>query len=87
MTSLWAPMLAILFSIAAFEPWPISVMAMTAATPIITPRAVRVDRSLLRRKLPKAVRSVGGRNDPAADFDRTGNGCMAGCPSAAFTAG
>ena len=58
-------MLAIAFSIAAFDPSPISVMAMTAPTPMITPRAVSADRILFRRRLPKAVRSVGGSNEPA----------------------
>ena len=56
-----APMLAMVASRAAFEPCPISIMAITAPTPMITPRVVKAERSLLRRRAPKAVRSVGER--------------------------
>ena len=51
-------MLAIDFWIAADEPWPISTIAITAATPIITPSAVNNDRILLRRSALSALRSV-----------------------------
>ena len=56
-------MLAIVFCTAAFEPSPISVMAITAPTPMITPRAVSAERILFRRKAPRAVRQVGGISD------------------------
>ena len=59
-------MLAIVFCMAVFEPWPISVMAITAPTPMITPRAVRAERILFRRKAPRAVRNVGGSSEPAS---------------------
>ena len=68
--SLYAPMLAIVFSTWAFEPWPISVMAITAATPMITPRAVRTDRSLFLPRLPRDVRNVGSHVPDAEDRDR-----------------
>ena len=38
-------------------------MAITAPTAMITPRAVRADRILFRRKAIKAVRKVGGTNE------------------------
>ena len=63
MIRLLAPMLAIVFWMAVFEPWPMPVMAMTAATPMITPSAVSAERILFRRKAPKAVRQVGGRSE------------------------
>ena len=39
-------------------------MAMTAATPMITPNTVRVERILCRRRLFRAVRKVGGIKAP-----------------------
>src|SRR5208283_1564573 len=57
---LLAPMLAIDFCTAAFEPSLSSDMAITAATPMITPRAVSAERILFRRSAPRAVRQVGG---------------------------
>ncbi len=59
--SMFAPMLAIFCCKIAFDPWPISVMAMTAATAMMTPRAERVDRILLRRSATSAVRHVAGK--------------------------
>ena len=61
--TLLTPMLAIDFWTAAFEPSPISVMAITAPTPMITPRAVSAERILFRRKAPRAVRHVGGMSE------------------------
>ena len=71
-------MLAMVFWMAIFEPSPISVMAMTAPTPMITPRAVRADRILLRRSAPKAVRNVGGSN---ADAERAARLRSHACPA------
>ena len=59
---LLAPMLAMVFSKALREPSPISVMAMTAPTPMITPSPVRIDRILFRRKCADR-RAEGGRNE------------------------
>ncbi len=53
-------MLAIVFCKAALEPWPISIMAMTAPTAMITPKADRAERILLRLSAPIALRNVGG---------------------------
>ena len=58
--NMFAPMLAIFFCRIAFDPWPISVMAMTAATAMMTPKADRADRNLLRRSATSAVRHVAG---------------------------
>ena len=55
-----APMLAMLFCSVAFEPCPISVMAMTAATAMMTPRAESPARILLRLSALTAVRHVAG---------------------------
>jgi hypothetical protein len=65
-------MLAMLFCKAAFEPWPISIIAITAPTPMITPRAVKTDRMVLRCRAPSAVRSVGGKSADAAQWDGFG---------------
>ena len=46
---LLAPVLAIVFAIAAEEPFPISIIAITAAIPITMPRIVRAERVTLRR--------------------------------------
>ena len=59
--TVFAPMLAMPFCRTAFEPSPISVMAMTAATAMMTPRADNPDRILFRRSAPSAVRQVAGR--------------------------
>ncbi len=68
--NMFAPMLAIFFCNIAFDPWPISVMAMTAATAMMTPRAESVDRILLRLSATKAVRQVDGSSDlPFLPFD------------------
>ena len=61
-----APMLAMPFCSVAFEPSPISVMAMTAATAIITPSADSPERILFRRRAPSAVRHVAGSSGGAA---------------------
>ena len=75
--SVLAPMLAMPFCKMAFDPWPISVMAMTAATAMMTPRADSPDRILFRRSAPdSAVRHVAGSSErctcadaaPAASF-------------------
>lgn len=63
-------MLAIDFCNATLEPWPISIMAITVPTPMITPKAVKADRILLRRSAFKAVRKVRGKKD--ARIDRRG---------------
>jgi len=55
-----APMLAIVFCMVAFEPWPISIMVITALTPMITPNAVNAERILFRRNALSAVRNVRG---------------------------
>ena len=70
-----APMLAIVFWIMVLEPLPISVMAMTAATPMMTPRAVRADRILFRCSAPRAVRIVGGSSVRAALCPGFGDVC------------
>ena len=56
MTSkLLAPMLAMVFCTAMAEPWPISVMAMTADTPMTMPSVVSDERITLRRRARSAV--------------------------------
>jgi hypothetical protein len=40
------------------EPRPISIMAMTAAMPMMMPRQVKTDRMTFRRKARKAIRRV-----------------------------
>ena len=56
MTSrLLAPMLAMVFWMAADEPLPISIMAMTAATPMMMPSVVSAARMMLRRRARNAV--------------------------------
>ena len=46
---LFAPMLAMVFCTARLLPWPISVMAITAATPMTMPSVVNAERMTLRR--------------------------------------
>ena len=53
-----APMVAMVFWMAAEEPAPISIMAMTAPTPMTIPRVVSRARIGLRRSAVKAVRAV-----------------------------
>ena len=53
-----APMLAMVFWMAAEEPAPISIMAMTAPTPMTMPSVVSMARIGLRRSALKAVRAV-----------------------------
>jgi hypothetical protein len=53
-----APMVAMVFRIAAEEPVPISIMAMTAPTPMTMPRVVNSARIGLRRSAVMAVRAV-----------------------------
>ncbi len=48
-------MLAMVRWTALDEPWPISIMAMTAATPMTMPSVVRAARRTLRRRPPRAV--------------------------------
>jgi hypothetical protein len=55
---LLAPILAIVLLIVFEEPLPISIIAITAATPIIMPNIVRVVRIGLRRMALSAVRSI-----------------------------
>ncbi len=55
---LLAPMLAMVCWMAVEEPCPISIMAMTAATPMMMPRVVRAARRTLRRRPFSAVRSI-----------------------------
>ena len=58
-------MLAIVACTEADEPWPISTMAMTAATPMTMPSVVSADRITLRRKARMAT------TQRAEDFERT----------------
>ncbi len=69
-------MLAMVFCKAALEPWPISIMAMTAPTAMITPKADRAERILLRRRAPSAVRNVGGHQRRQAPASRLGLGAV-----------
>ncbi len=62
---LLAPMLAMVFWIALDEPLPISIMAMTAATPMIMPSVVRAARRTLRRRPFSAVRNIRPKWKPA----------------------
>ena len=89
--SVLAPMLAMLFCNMALEPWPISVMAMTAATAIMTPSAESPDRILFRRIADSAVRQVAGnrngamrRRGAAASFFPSAATWSDGCTSAAL---
>ena len=43
-------MLAIVCWITALDPWPISTITITAATPIMIPSVVRIARMMLRRR-------------------------------------
>src|SRR5690349_13661448 len=66
--SIWmtfAPRLAMVCSTEEEEPRPISIIAITAATPMTIPRMVRVDRMIFRRRACKAIRCV-----PRKDFIR-----------------
>jgi len=67
-----APMLAMVFSTAALEPLPISIMAITAPTPMITPKAVRADRNLFAARPQRRAERRGQerRTAPARKFDR-----------------
>src|SRR5947208_5399595 len=58
-----APRLEMVCSTEEEEPRPISIMAMTAATPMTMPRMVRMERITFRRRACKAMRSV-----PRSDF-------------------
>jgi hypothetical protein len=51
-------MLAIVAFTDADEPWPMSTIAMTAATPITMPSVVSAERMTLRRNARMATRSV-----------------------------
>ena len=55
---LLAPMLAMVCWMAVEDPLPISIMAMTAATPMMMPRVVNTERMTLRRRACTAIRSV-----------------------------
>ena len=55
---LFAPMLAMVCWMAVEEPRPISIMAITAATPMMIPRVVRAARRTLRRSPFRAVCSM-----------------------------
>src|SRR5450759_5692631 len=57
-----APRLAMVCSIEYEDPRPISIMAMTAAMPMMMPRQVRTDRMTFRRKARKAIRRVPWRD-------------------------
>src|SRR3954451_23021431 len=74
---LLAPMLAMVFWIALEDPWAISIMAMTAAMPMMMPRVVRAARVLLRVRAMRLVRAVRrnlmvwldqGSGSPGADW-------------------
>ena len=52
------PWLSICSSMEARAPLPRAIMAMTEATPMITPSMVRVERTLFRRMAFKATRRV-----------------------------
>src|SRR5262245_3701812 len=56
MTSECEPRLAICARMAACAPCPIASMAITAATPMITPSMVRAERIVFRRKARWAIR-------------------------------
>jgi hypothetical protein len=59
--SIWmtlAPRLAIVCSTDEEEPRPISIMAITAATPMTMPRMVSVERMMFLRSACNAIRSV-----------------------------
>ncbi len=43
------------------EPWPISIMAITAAMPMMMPRHVNTERMIFRRKACKAMCRVRGK--------------------------
>src|SRR5262245_16131432 len=58
---LFAPRLWMLSATARFDPWPISTMAITAATPITMPSVVRAERRTFRLSASRATRTVGGR--------------------------
>src|SRR5947209_2880814 len=47
---------------AELVPCPISVMAMTAATPMMMPRAVSAERMMLRRRAVRAILKVRKKN-------------------------
>src|SRR5215471_1797591 len=53
-----APRLAMACSIEREEPPPISIIAMTAAIPMIIPRQVSTERIMLRRRACNAVRRI-----------------------------
>jgi len=53
-----APILAMVALMALAEPLPISIMAMTAATPITMPSVVRAARMMLRLRPCRAVRTI-----------------------------
>src|SRR5574341_150150 len=56
MISVCAPRLAICARMAACAPCPMASMAITAATPMITPSMVKTERRVLRRKARWAMR-------------------------------
>ena len=55
---LFAPILAIVLRIAVDDPWPISIMAITAAMPMMIPRHVKTERMTFRLRAWRAIRSV-----------------------------
>ena len=57
-SSMLAPMLAMVCLTAVEEPCPISTMAMTAATPMMMPSVVSVERMTLRRSALTAMMNV-----------------------------
>src|SRR5262245_37645965 len=58
MSRLLAPMLAMVCLTAVEDPWPISIMAITAATPMMIPRVVRAERRTFRRRPTTAMRKM-----------------------------
>src|SRR6266702_3707222 len=58
MRRLFAPMLRMVWATAAFEPCPISTIAMTAETPMTIPSVVRAERMTLRPRALRARRST-----------------------------
>ncbi len=64
-----APMVAIRSRMATALPWPISIMAMTAAMPMMMPRQVNADRIKLRRSARVEMRMTSSKQRTAAKGD------------------
>ncbi len=57
-TTVLAPMLAMVRRMASLAPLPISIMVITAATPMIMPRVVKAARMILWRNAREAIFNV-----------------------------